>query len=167
MPRIRQRAVVAGGSCSHPSSRLRNGPGRWGEEARRPGRPGRQAGSLTAGQTLVGFEARYDAEGKVGDRLGIGMPCQFFDQTCHPRCDYSKCMLPCHKRCGALQMEAFIFGFFRLNTCNLSILAWARAVKLVAPVAIVTAILLSGAAQAQTELRLGTAGQRLRPGRSN
>lgn len=105
----------------------------------------------------MGFEARYDAEGKVGDRLGIGMPCQFFDQTCHPRCDYSKCMLPCHKRCGALQMEAFIFGFFRLNTCNLSILAWARAVKLVAPVAIVTAILLSGAAQAQTELRLGTA----------
>ncbi|SHL81462.1 TRAP-type C4-dicarboxylate transport system, substrate-binding protein [Roseovarius marisflavi] len=54
-------------------------------------------------------------------------------------------------------MRTFILGFFRLNACVLSILAWARAVQLVAPVSIVTAILLSGAVQAQTELRLGTA----------
>ncbi|WP_272010699.1 TRAP transporter substrate-binding protein [Roseovarius sp. ZX-A-9] len=54
-------------------------------------------------------------------------------------------------------MKYFVFGFLRLNTCVLSILAWARAVQLIAPVSIVTAIFLSVAAQAQTELRLGTA----------
>ncbi|WP_223426063.1 TRAP transporter substrate-binding protein [Tateyamaria pelophila] len=54
-------------------------------------------------------------------------------------------------------MKTIIFGFSRLITCVLSILAWARAVRPVAPASILTAILLNGAAQAQTELRLGTA----------
>ncbi len=67
------------------------------------------------------------------------------------------CMLSCHKVCRGHQMKYFVFGFLRLNTCVLSILAWARAVQLIAPVSIVTAIFLSVAAQAQTELRLGTA----------
>ena len=74
------------------------------------------------------------------------------------RCDFFVRMILCHKRCGARQMNTSIFGFLRLDTCVLSIPAWARAVQLVALVSI-----LSGAAQAQTELRLGTAAPSMSP----
>ncbi|WP_299628088.1 TRAP transporter substrate-binding protein [uncultured Tateyamaria sp.] len=66
-------------------------------------------------------------------------------------------MLPCHKRCGAFQVKTINFGFFRLYTCVWFILSWVRAVQLVAQVSILTAVLMGGAAHAQTELRLGTA----------